>query len=160
MADQQDSVNRLASDIVVAFVTHNRASTEEVKQLLADTLMLLRRTAALDFGGIAREFGSAVTANQAEPDSPRSIARPTSDEIEASISYTHLRSFENGKLYRTLRRHLGARGLTPALYRKKWGLPDDYPMTAQEYSESRAEVTAKTARENPRWRVRGKARVK
>ena len=39
-------------------------------------------------------------------------------------------SFEDGKPYRLLRRHLRARGLTPQQYRAKWGLPPDYPMVA------------------------------
>ncbi|WP_197430720.1 MucR family transcriptional regulator, partial [Methylobacterium sp. CCH5-D2] len=49
-------------------------------------------------------------------------------------------SFEDGKPYKTLRRHLTLRGLTPEAYREKWGLPRDYPMTSASYSEQRSEL--------------------
>jgi predicted transcriptional regulator len=43
-----------------------------------------------------------------------------------------------------LKRHLRtAHGMTPKQYREKWGLPDDYPLTAPAYSESRSKM-AKT----------------
>ncbi|EPX83983.1 transcriptional regulator [Salipiger mucosus DSM 16094] len=38
-----------------------------------------------------------------------------------------------------LKRHLkAAHGLTPEAYRHKWGLPEDYPVTAPNYSESKS----------------------
>lgn len=48
--------------------------------------------------------------------------------------------FEDGKSYKTLKRHLSIRGLTPADYRAKWGLPSDYPMVAPSYSVSRSQM--------------------
>lgn len=44
-------------------------------------------------------------------------------------------SFEDGKSYKTLRPHLARLGLTPEAYRLKWGLPQNYPMVAQAYSD-------------------------
>ena len=52
----------------------------------------------------------------------------------------YLVSFEDGKQYKTLRRHLTLRGLTPEQYRAKWGLAPDYPMTSASYSEQRSEL--------------------
>lgn len=49
-------------------------------------------------------------------------------------------SFEDGRLYKTLRRHLRLRGLSPEAYREKWGLPFDYPMTSASYSAHRSEL--------------------
>ncbi len=34
-------------------------------------------------------------------------------------------------------------GLTPEEYRKKWGLPQDYPMVAQNYAAQRSELAKK-----------------
>jgi predicted transcriptional regulator len=56
--------------------------------------------------------------------------------VQRSITPEALISFEDGKPYKRLRRHLAARGLTPDQYRKKWGLPDDYPLVAANYSEA------------------------
>jgi len=50
-------------------------------------------------------------------------------------------SLEDGRQYRSLRRHLMAKyGMTPDDYRKKWGLAPDYPMVAPSYARDRSEV--------------------
>jgi predicted transcriptional regulator len=36
--------------------------------------------------------------------------------------------------------YLAGKGLTPAAYRQKWGLPSDYPMTAPTYSAQRSQL--------------------
>ena len=53
-------------------------------------------------------------------------------------------SLIDGKPYKTLRRHLAAKGLTPAEYRKRYGLKADYPMVAPDYSESRRAIANKS----------------
>ena len=68
------------------------------------------------------------------------IEKLTPAQIKKSISHDALISFEDGKPYKTLRRHLTLRGFTPEAYRAKWGLPPDYPMTAQGYSAQRSEL--------------------
>lgn len=68
---------------------------------------------------------------------PRTVERA---EIQRSITPDALISFEDGRPYKTLRRHLTARGLTPAEYRAKYGLPDDYPMVAQNTSAARSQL--------------------
>lgn len=49
----------------------------------------------------------------------------------------HIVSMIDGKPYKTLRRHLATHGLTPEQYRERYGLKSDYPMVAENYSESR-----------------------
>jgi predicted transcriptional regulator len=58
--------------------------------------------------------------------------------INKTIKRDFIISLENGKPYRSLTRHLSARGLTPELYRKKWGLSDQYPMAASGFSKQRS----------------------
>jgi len=67
-----------------------------------------------------------------------SVEKPTAAQIKKSITPDGLVSFEDGKSYKTLRRHLTIRGLTPEAYRAKYGLPVDYPMTAPSYSAQRS----------------------
>jgi predicted transcriptional regulator len=62
---------------------------------------------------------------QAEPEKPEPAV-----SIRKSITPDFLISLEDSKRYKTLRRHLTGRGLTPEQYREKWGLPRDYPMVA------------------------------
>jgi predicted transcriptional regulator len=64
--------------------------------------------------------------------------RPDSETARRSIRDTHLVSFEDGKSYRMLKRHLTERGMTPQTYRAKWNLPDDYPMVAPYYTRKRS----------------------
>jgi len=67
----------------------------------------------------------------------------TAKQIRDSITDDALISFEDGKPYRSLKRHLSARGLTPAQYRAKYGLPNSYKMVAPSYSARRSALAKK-----------------
>jgi hypothetical protein len=60
--------------------------------------------------------------------------------VKKSISPGSLISMEDGKGYKSLKRHLTAKGLTPAQYREKWSLPLDYPMVAPNYAKARSDL--------------------
>lgn len=48
---------------------------------------------------------------------------------------------EDGKKLKMLKRYLKATyNMTPAQYREKWGLPNDYPMTAPNYAKKRSHL--------------------
>lgn len=72
---------------------------------------------------------------QAEPEKPEPRI-----SIKKSITSDFLISLEDGKQYKTLKRHLGELGLTAEEYRAKWGLPADYPMVAPSYAAKRSEL--------------------
>jgi predicted transcriptional regulator len=57
-----------------------------------------------------------------------------------SVTPDFLISLEDGKPYKSLKRHLTKLGLTPQAYREKWGLPLDYPMVAASYALKRSEL--------------------
>jgi hypothetical protein len=59
--------------------------------------------------------------------------------IARTVTTDHIISLEDGKPYRSLKRHLASRGLTEGQYRAKWGLPPDYPMVAPSFSAQRAQ---------------------
>lgn len=60
--------------------------------------------------------------------------------IKKSVQPDYIISLENGKPFKSLRRHLTTLGMTPDDYRRKWGLPSDYPMVAPNYSQQRSEL--------------------
>ena len=60
--------------------------------------------------------------------------------IKKSVTPDYIISLEDGRRYKSLKRHLGGRGLTPAEYRTKWGLPHDYPMVAPNYAAARSQL--------------------
>jgi predicted transcriptional regulator len=67
-------------------------------------------------------------------------ARASAD-IRRSVFPDHLICLEDGKHVTMLKRHLNsAHGLTPDLYRTKWGLPATYPMVAPNYAKVRSRL--------------------
>ena len=112
----------LAIDIVSAYVSNNVVPASGLPALIANV-----RAAVTGLGG-------ARATDESGP------AKPTPAQIKKSISDDALISFEDGKPYKTLRRHLTLRGLTPETYRAKWGLPGNYPMTSPAYSAHRSEL--------------------
>lgn len=113
----------LVADIVSAYVSNNHIQGSDLPKLLGDVYEAM----------LSISSGAEKTAGGA------SQAVSTQD-IKRSISHEYLISFEDGKPYKTLRRHLTLRGLSPEQYRAKWGLPLDYPMTSAGYSEQRSEL--------------------
>jgi predicted transcriptional regulator len=64
---------------------------------------------------------------------------------EKSVQPDGITCLECGRTFTTLRRHLvAAHDITPALYRSKWRLAADYPMSAPNYSARRAELVQLT----------------
>ncbi|RWH00172.1 MucR family transcriptional regulator, partial [Mesorhizobium sp.] len=51
---------------------------------------------------------------------------------------------EDGKKFKSLKRHLALHGLTPDEYREKWGLARDYPMVAPSYAAQRSTLAKAT----------------
>jgi predicted transcriptional regulator len=60
--------------------------------------------------------------------------------IKKSVTPDYIISLEDGHKYKSLKRHLSTRGMTPDDYRAKWGLPRDYPMVAASYSAQRSQL--------------------
>lgn len=61
--------------------------------------------------------------------------------ISDSIHDDFLVCLEDGKRFKSLKRHLRARyNLSPEDYRRKWDLPEDYPMVAPAYARKRSRL--------------------
>lgn len=80
---------------------------------------------------------ASLGAPKAAPEQPK---REPLVSIRKSVTPDYLISLEDGKHYKSLKRHLTGRGLTPQQYREKWGLPQDYPMVASAYAVRRSEL--------------------
>lgn len=109
----------LTAELVSAYVANNKLAAHELPNLIKTVHQ------ALDSGGAPEPAEAAAE-------------RPTPAQIKKSITPTALISFEDGKPYKTLKRHLATQGLTIAEYKAKWGLPADYPTTAASYSQARS----------------------
>lgn len=114
----------LTTEIVAAYVRHNSVSPADLPKLIADTHAALR-------GLWEREPAAQVPVEKAVPAVP----------IKKSVTPDYLICLEDGRKFRSLKRHLYTRyNLSPDEYREKWGLPADYPMVASSYSEKRSSL--------------------
>jgi len=63
--------------------------------------------------------------------------------VRKSVTPDYLICLEDGKRFKSLRRHLKLHGLTPEQYREKWKLSPDYPMVASNYAALRSAMAKK-----------------
>ena len=112
----------MASDIVSAYVANNHVQAAEMPVLIA--------TVHAALAGLGAPEPAVV-----EPEKPTPAV-----SVRKSVTDDYLISLEDGKRYQSLKRHLSSRGLTPAEYRAKWGLPPDYPMVSPAYARKRSEL--------------------
>jgi predicted transcriptional regulator len=71
--------------------------------------------------------------------------------IRRSITPDFLICLDDGKRFKSLRRHLGGLGMTPEQYREKWDLPHDYPMVAPNYAAHRSALAKQIGLGQIRW---------
>ena len=122
MAQDNASLIELTAEIVSNFVSNNSTSVANLPALIKATYAALA----------GAERGESAEGKE------EAVARTTPSQIRKSITHDALISFEDGKPYKTLKRHLTTNGMTVAEYKAKWGLPNDYPTTAPAYSEARS----------------------
>jgi len=61
--------------------------------------------------------------------------------IKKSITDDHIICLEDGKKFKSLKRHLRSKyDMSPEEYRDKWSLPYDYPMVAPAYARERSRL--------------------
>ncbi len=116
----------LAAEMVAAFVSNNSVPTSELPPLI-------------------HAVHTAVARLAVGPESapPQIEAKAPAVPIRKSITPDFLICLEDGKRFKTMRRHLAGLGITPEQYRQKWSLPSDYPMVAPNYAAQRSAMAKK-----------------
>ena len=113
----------VVADLVSAYVSNNSMRASDLPDFIASIHASIQQLAA-----------GQVETPPAPPPVP---AVP----IKKSLTQDHIICLEDGKKFRSLKRHLGTvYNMTPDEYRTKWGLPKDYPMVAPGYSEIRSKL--------------------
>lgn len=113
-----------AVEIVAAYVSKNLIAAAELPRLIQQTAAAL----------------ASLIQGQAEPKTPSEPLKPAVP-IKKSIADDHLVCLEDGKSFKSLKRHLHTdHDLSPEQYRSKWGLPREYPMVAPAYSQARSKL--------------------
>jgi predicted transcriptional regulator len=96
------------AEVVAAYVRNNSIPVSELRPLFGNVYAALKRVAE----------SHAVTVS--EPAVP----------VEASVTPDHIVCLEDGRKFKSLKRHL----------RAMWNLPADYPMVAPNYAKTRSEL--------------------
>lgn len=74
--------------------------------------------------------------------------------IEESVHKDYLVCLEDGKRLKMLKRYLRSTyGMSVAQYKERWGLPYNYPMVCESYSQEREKIAKKTklGHKNNHW---------
>jgi predicted transcriptional regulator len=133
MTDDTSQINavELATELTIAWLgnPNTRTTAEDVPAFLGK----MHETVQNLFGGGEAPAAAETPAEYTPAVSPR----------KSLASKDHIISMIDGKPYKTLRRHLATHGLSPVEYRERYGLKADYPMVAENYSESRRAMAKK-----------------
>ncbi|MGD9479779.1 MucR family transcriptional regulator [Shinella sp. G-2] len=112
--------------IVVAYLERNEISPSDLPQLVARLQCVLHNGHDIQKASLVE--GTAM----------QSVAIANT---ESSIQEDYLVCLEDGKRFKSLKRHLQTKyNMTPDDYRRKWNLAPDYPMVAPAYAQARSEI--------------------
>lgn len=121
---QNGTLLELTSDIVAAHVSNNPVPIAELPGLIETVYSKL----------------SVLTLPAEEP----VVELKPAVNPKRSITEDYIICLEDGKRLKMLKRHLKTSyDMTPDDYRKKWGLPHDYPMVAPSYAKKRQQLAKK-----------------
>jgi predicted transcriptional regulator len=120
--DSQRDLVALTSQIVASFLAGNQIAQRDIPDLIRSVHAALA------------DVASSAPAQAQEAPEP-AVA------IKKSITADFIICLEDGKKFKSLKRHLRTRyAMSPEEYRAKWGLPHDYPMVAPNYAKERSSL--------------------
>ena len=123
-APEKPNLLALTSEIVAAYAGNNSVAVGDLPALIKNVFATLSAT-------------GQVEEKEAEAPTP---AVP----VKRSVGTDYIVCLEDGKKLKMLKRHLASRyNMTPDDYRRRWGLPADYPMVAPAYAEQRSSLAKK-----------------
>ena len=115
----------MAADIVSAYVSKNSIPPSDLPALI---------------DAVHKALGAITTGKRGGEGEPAPELKPAVP-IKKSVTDDFLICLEDGKRFKSLRRHLSTTyNMTPEAYREKWNLPKDYPMVAPSYAAVRSNL--------------------
>lgn len=123
-SNQRTELLALTTQIVTAHVSNNTVAVGDLPSLINQVYSTL--------SGLG---GEAPVAGRQEPAVP----------IKKSVTADYIICLEDGSKHKMMKRYLmTAYNMTPEQYRKKWGLPADYPMVSPNYAKTRSQLAKKS----------------
>lgn len=121
----QNELLSLTTEIVASHLSNNTVAVSDIPQLIK-----------LVFASLANQ---GLEEEPEQPEKPVPVV-----PIKKSVMNDYIVCLEDGKKLKMLKRHLKTRyNMSPEDYRRRWGLPDDYPMVAPAYAEQRSSLAKK-----------------
>ena len=121
-----DELLRLSAGVVAAYVSRNAVQAEAIPDII--------RTIHQALEGLARDGGAPAVDERPKPAVP----------VGRSVQHDFIVCLEDGKKLKMLKRYLRSRyNMSPDDYRRRWGLPADYPMVAPAYAARRSDFAKK-----------------
>jgi predicted transcriptional regulator len=118
--NERQGLLNLTAEIVASFAGNNTVAIGDLPAVIATVFRTLR--------GVG----------QGEAEKPAEAPVPAVP-VKKSIGTDYLVCLEDGRKVKMLKRYLATRhGLTPEEYRRRWGLPGDYPMVPPAYAAQRS----------------------
>ena len=116
-----EELMRLGADIVAAYVGRNAVAAEAVPEIIRSV------------------YGALEGLSKGPAPAPAEKPRPAVP-VGRSIQHDYIICLEDGKKLKMLKRYLRSRyDMSPEDYRRRWGLPPDYPMVAPAYAARRSD---------------------
>ena len=117
---------RWSAEIVAAYVAQNSLPANSIGDL------------------ITQVHGALAGLGQAPAPEPEVERRKPAVPFGRSIQHDFIVCLEDGKKLKMLKRYLRSRyDLSPEEYRRRWGLPPEYPMVAPAYAARRSDFAKK-----------------
>lgn len=116
---------QMTTEIVASFLTNNKIATDQLPDLIRNV--------------------HKTIANLLRGDEERAAEKPKpAVPVAKSVTNDYIICLEDGKKLKMLKRYLRSTyDMSPEEYRKRWGLPADYPMVAPSYAQRRSEFAKK-----------------
>ncbi len=111
----------MTTRIVAAYVGANQLTMDEIPTLISS----VHKALTGDFAAISKEVSEKIKP-------AISVTKSVNDDFIVCL--------EDGKKLKMLKRYLRSNyNMSPEDYRKRWGLPLDYPMVAPNYAKRRSD---------------------
>ncbi len=134
----QNELLALTTEIVASHVSNNTVAVSDLPEV------------------IQKVYGS-LTMLSPTPEPPQAEKPQPAVAVKKSVTPEYIICLEDGKKLKMLKRHLKTRyDMTPEEYRKRWSLPDDYPMVAPSYAQQRSDLAKKIGLGTKRSTGRGR----
>jgi predicted transcriptional regulator len=116
---------QMTTEIVASFLSNNKVATEQLPELIRSVHKTI--------------FSLLRGEEERAAEKPKPAVA-----VAKSVTSDYIICLEDGKKLKMLKRYLRSTyDMSPEDYRRRWGLPADYPMVAPSYAQRRSEFAKK-----------------